>query len=88
MDDSAGEDGEFREDLLSHMEDVNDLASGWRNDVTLVADYVVDIEADAFEDDAGRDDAMEGLKETLEALGETSREMKAKLREIRDFLEA
>ena len=73
--------------MSSLFEDVNDLASGWRNDVALCQDFFSEIEDGGFEDAQAREEVFDGFRETLEALNETAQDLRQKLREVRGTLE-
>ncbi|MDP6946584.1 MAG: hypothetical protein QF464_20715, partial [Myxococcota bacterium] len=84
----AGGDDGMREEVASLFEDVNDLASGWRNDVALCQDFFAEIDEGGFDDSEARAEVFDGFRETLEALSETAQDMREKLREVRTSLDS
>ena len=77
----------LREEVGSLFEDVNDLASGWRNDIALCQDFFAEIAEGGFDDAETREEAYDGFRETLAALSETAQDMRQRLREVRNALD-
>jgi chromosome segregation ATPase len=77
---------DLAEAARSLYEDVNDIASAWRNDVGLARDYFEEIE-EGFTDGEQRDAAHEALRELLVSLVSASLEVKDRLKAFRGLVE-
>lgn len=82
----GGEDDGFRGQVTALYDDLNDLASEWRNSVRLATDWLAEIEQ-GITDQAARKAAQSELRGLLEGLQETSNEVKKKLKEFRILVE-
>ena len=67
-------------------EDVNDIASAWKNDLRLVRDHFEELQ-EGFVDSEQRDTTYTSLRELLDQLTEASVEVKDRLKAFRGLLE-
>jgi chromosome segregation ATPase len=76
----------LKEAVQTLYEDVNDIASAWKNDLGLARDYFDEIE-EGFADSQQRDATHESLRELLESLAAASLDVKDRLKAFRGLLE-
>ena len=67
-------------------EDVNDIASAWKNDLRLACDYFEEIQ-EGFVDSEQRDSTYGALRELLESLTSASVDVKDRLKAFRGLVE-
>ena len=82
----ADRENDITEAVRSLYDDVNELASAWRNDVSLAGDYFEEIE-EGFTDSEQRDAAHQALRELLSNLTAASVEVKDRLKAFRGLIE-
>ena len=76
----------LKEAVKTLYEDVNELASAWKNDLGLARDYFEEIE-EGFADSEQRDATHGSLRELLESLAAASLDVKDRLKAFRGLLE-
>jgi len=74
------------EEVRTLYDDINEIASAWRNDVSIASDYFEEIE-EGFTDSEQRDAAHDALRELLASLSSASLDVKDRLKAFRGLLE-